>query len=271
MTESVVIDEYVVWLRSWGASPATIKARRELALSRIREWGMDGFTVANLQRYLARDSIRSEWSRATYYSNFKDFCTWAVAAGYMAENPFDSELLKSPTRPRSRPRPLSEREVARVEAAAKGNVRLFIMLGLYAGLRASEIAKIRGEDITAEGIFVMGKGNKAAIIPCHPEIARAAEKMPSGYWFTRSDGVNPMRAAVVSFEVTKLFRELGIQGSSHRCRHTYGTRLLRAGVNVRKVQKLMRHETLETTALYTAIDEEELSAAINLLPPSSAA
>jgi site-specific recombinase XerD len=58
---------------------------------------------------------------------------------------------------------------------------------------------------------------------------------------------------------------LGIEGSTHRCRHVYATRLLRSGANVTGVQRLMRHGSLETTAAYTAVDEGELRGAVKLL------
>ena len=49
----------------------------------------------------------------------------------------------------------------------------------------------------------------------------------------------------------------GIEGSLHRCRHTYATELLRAGANIRVVQTLMRHASLSSTQIYTAVDENE--------------
>jgi integrase/recombinase XerD len=58
---------------------------------------------------------------------------------------------------------------------------------------------------------------------------------------------------------------MGISGSIHRCRRVYGTRLLRAGVNIRTVQQLMRHSNLDTTAAYTAVNEVELRNAIDML------
>lgn len=46
---------------------------------------------------------------------------------------------------------------------------------------------------------------------------------------------------------------------------------MRAGVNVRTVQRLMRHESLETTANYSAVDEDELLRAVAILPSSGSA
>lgn len=48
----------------------------------------------------------------------------------------------------------------------------------------------------------------------------------------------------------------------HVLRHSYATHLLDQGVNIRKVQKLLRHSDLRTTALYTHISDPELEAEI---------
>ena len=77
--------------------------------------------------------------------------------------------------------------------------------------------------------------------------------------------MQPVTPTAVSLAVSNLFARLGIEGSLHRCRHTYGTRLLRSGANIRVVQTLMRHSNLTTTAKYTAVDESEQIEAIRRL------
>ena len=62
------------------------------------------------------------------------------------------------------------------------------------------------------------------------------------------------------------FRGLGIEaGADHRLRHSYGTSLERAGVRPRIIQELMRHQSLETTMRYLAVDDDEKRAGIALL------
>lgn len=262
-----VIRQYESWMRSWGASEETVRARRVIAESRLRDWGIDGFTVTNIQTWLGRPEL-ARWSRTTYHAHLADFCAWMTAAGHLAENPMGE--IRKPGRPRSLPRPLSESEVARVLVAATGRQRHWIMLALLAGLRAHEIAKLRGEDVTPDGIYIEGKGGVRSSIPTHPDLWAIATTYPrEGYWFPSAKTGGAISPAAVSNGTGKFFRSLGISGSIHRCRHVYGTRLLRAGVNIRTVQKLMRHANLDTTAAYTAVDEDELRAAINLLGDAS--
>ena len=255
------LGEYEQWMRSWGASERTISARLTLARSRLKAWGADGFTAENITPFLA--SRASKWTKATYHAHLTDFCGYLVATERLDENPMLD--VRKVRKPDGKPRPLSEPEMARVLAAAQGHARTWILLALLAGLRASEIAAIRGEDVADTGIYVRGKGGKVEILPCHAELWEVAAEYPRrGYWFPGNyDG--HIRPQAISQSVGRFFHGLGIEGSIHRVRHVYGTRLLRAGVNIRTVQRLMRHANLDTTANYTAVDEDEMRAAVNLL------
>lgn len=258
-----LVSEYETWMRSWGASERTIKSRTDMARGRMKAWGgPQGFTSDRITDFLARPNLK-QWTRSTYHAHLTSYCDWLVACGQLEDSPMRE--LRKPKRPRPNPRPLSEVEVQRVMAAVSGDVRDWILLALLAGLRASEISRIRGEDITPEGIYVMGKGEKPEVLPCHDDLWVMAQRYPrAGYWYPGNDEghVRPQRISLV---VGKLFESMEIDGSIHRMRHVYGTRLMRLGVNIRTVQKLMRHANLETTATYTAVDEDEKKAAINLL------
>jgi integrase/recombinase XerD len=259
---------YEKWLQLCDRSPRTIRARASLARGRLAEWGIGGMTADNIFEWLGREGL-SRWTRATYYANLKDFCEFLMVGGYLDASPMDDDLVRKPKRPKSLPRPLSEEEVDRVLAVAKGRERDWIMLALLAGLRVHEIAKIRGEEISPDGIYVVGKGQVEATLPIHPDLWAMALRYPRhGWWFPSPYGGH-IESDTITARVTALFRPLGIEGSVHRLRHVYGTRLLRNGTNVRVVQKLMRHGSLETTALYTAVDEDEQRAAINRLPSST--
>lgn len=265
--EESVLEDYVRWLRSWTDSESTIRARRIIARARIREWTLDGFTYDNVIDYLSQ---HKRWTRSTYHAHLLCFCGWAATAGHIEADPMGE--VRKPKRPSSKPRPLSEAEVTAVLAVAKGFTRDWIVVALHSGLRVSEIAALRGEDVTADGIYLRGKGDKPEILPCHPEIWNLAQRYPRrGYWWPGDESGNThITPGAISSRVGRLFRDQGIRdGSIHRCRHVFGTRLLRSGANIRTVQKLMRHSNLDTTANYTAVDEDEMRDAINLLPPSA--
>jgi integrase/recombinase XerD len=105
------------------------------------------------------------------------------------------------------------------------------------------------------------------MLPTHPELWQIAQNYPRrGYWFPSEKApAGHIDPGTVTRRVTMHFRSLDIDGSSHRNRHGYGTFLLRGGANLRVVQELMRHSSLQTTALYLGVNEDEKVAAIRSL------
>lgn len=147
-----------------------------------------------------------------------------------------------------------------------GTLNAWLQLAYLAGLRAHEIAKFRGEDIDRDRVTVVGKGRQLATLPTHDALWELAQRYPrQGYWFPSRRTVGHVAPDSVSCRTRALFRRLGIPGSIHRVRATYGTSLLRNGANVRVVQDLMRHRSLASTEHYLAATEDEMVAAIRTL------
>lgn len=273
-----LLARYERWMRAAGWTERTIEQRRQMALRVLDRWpDLSQVATDDLIDWLSDLGISrrsgeplSKWTRATYHSHVRAFFKWLTSTGVIEVNPTIAEHFVRPKPPSGRPKPLTRSEEARALVAARGNVRAWLLLALRQGLRAHEIAKIRGEDVTAEGIYVEGKGGTRATLPCHADIWALAQQYPRhGYWFPGYRGRAHIQADTVTNGVGRLFRSLGIEGSVHRARHAYATSLLRRGVNIRVVQRLMRHASLATTATYTAVDEDEMRAAVDLLGEAS--
>lgn len=256
--------EFCTWLRSWGASENTITVRLRVCAAFEREHDPTTACAGDIATWLARPGLKP-WTRHSYYGHLRSLFDWMRRSGLRPDDPMLD--MRAPRRPAQRPRPLAPLEQSQAIVAADDMTRAFLMLGLLAGLRAFEIAKIRGEDITAEAIYVRGKGGKDAMIPTHELLWQLAQTMPArGWWFPSPHrGKGHIHPATVTRRITALFRELGIEGSTHRARHSYCTNLMRAGVALRIVQELARHDSLATTAGYLAVDEDERRAAVALL------
>ena len=260
------INDYVAWLQRQGMSEKTVTLRSRFALQVLRKFGTWDVPGEVLHQWL---SHYTGWSRRTYQNHLNSLYAWLTEVGMIEVSP--TERMRRPRAPRPRPRPLTDAELNRAMSAAPPRLRTMLMLASLAGLRAHEVAKFHGEDITEQTILVCGKGGLEASVPTHPDLWQIASDYPrNGYWFpSLRDGFDHVTACSVSIAIGRLFTDLGIDGSIHRCRHTYGTRLVRAGNNIRVVQDLMRHTSLDTTALYLGVNEEERRAAIRSLGSGS--
>lgn len=264
------LERYERWMNSAGRTERTITQRLRRASHILSRWPDPGaVTPSDVTEWLGQANHLSRWTRATYYSDTKAFFRWLFIVELIPLDPTDTELMERPRTRSGIPKPLSAIEEIRVLDSAHGNMRAFLLLALRAGLRASEIAAFRGENITDEAITLTGKGEKEAQIPTHPELWALAQQFPRrGWWFPSPQHAGHIAGGSVTIMVGKHFRACDIPtGSIHRCRHSYATALLRRGANMRQVQTLMRHSSPATTAIYTAVDEDELRAAINLLGP----
>lgn len=252
------LDQYASAMRAWGAADDTIECRLSFARYLQQRWADPGaVTTADVTELLAGGF--SAWTRTTYFNHLHSLFGFLVESGVIERDP--TAGIRRPQRPKSRPRPLAPTEVARALDAATGDVLAWLLLGLRAGLRAHEAAKIHASHVTEAALYVKGKGGREDLLPTHPEIWSLARER-SGYWFPGRAGRVTVRPETVSEGVSKLFKRLGIAGGFHRCRHTYGTDLLRNGANIRVVQRLMRHASLATTEVYLDVTDDECRMAV---------
>jgi len=160
---------------------------------------------------------------------------------------------------------LSEDEVKRLERAAEGMIdpRYPAMITLMArgGLRLSEVASLRVRDIDLrEGIITIrsGKGRKDRVIP----IPRGSKRhLQVILRFLKSDDpLFPWSTRTINRVVKRLAEKAGIGKniSPHTLRHTAATRMLKKGVNIRAVQKILGHKSLTTTQGYIHLTIDDL-------------
>jgi integrase/recombinase XerD len=182
--------------------------------------------------------------------------------------------------PQKLPQVMSQDEAKRLLAAA-GNlkVRLLLSIGYGAGLRVSEVVKLRVKHIdSAQNIIRVeqAKGKKDRHVMLSPETLRLLRE----WWNmrpTRWDAGIPLQERFVfpgrkagqpttTRQVNRLFHETadaaGIKRAVtlHTLRHSFATHLFDRGVDIRAIQALLGHDKLETTARYTRVATGMISA-----------
>lgn len=153
---------------------------------------------------------------------------------------------------------------------AKGRRDYAILLLLARlGLRACEIVSLTLDDIYWKSgeIHIQGKGNQPALLPLPPDVGQAIavylEKdrpiCPTRRVFIRMRA--PLRgfanSCAVSTIVARTLKKAGIESpytGAHLFRHTLATQMLRQGAAIAEIAVLLRHRSINTTAIYAKVD-----------------
>ncbi|MGH8774821.1 MAG: tyrosine-type recombinase/integrase [Jiangellaceae bacterium] len=218
-----------------------------------------------------------EWSRETRKSTraaLRGFYGWAVDTDRTARDP--SRVLRTVRAPAGLPRPAGDLAVAQALGNADDKVTLMILLAGLAGLRVSEIGRLRWDDRDGAAVIVRGKGDRVRRVPLHPVLAehldaeharRGAGCRGTGFYDDGDGavwvfpgrtgaGMHPGHVSAV------LSRALGPGTTPHQLRHRFASRAYIGTRDLRAVQQLLGHASPTTTAVYAAFADGALTAAV---------
>ena len=164
-------------------------------------------------------------------------------------------------------------ELTALLAVSPPQHRLYFLLCARAGLRSSEAARVRREDIIwRDGqpaiLRVIGKGDKEALLPLAPSLRRALAREPDGEGWLFPGYKTHIVDRQARYWLVAAARRAGIarkKAHPHALRHSFATHLLRQGVDLRSIQELMRHSSLSTTEIYLHLNPERLQQAVDVL------
>jgi len=232
------------------------------------------FTTAGLRDY-QRHMARQGWRTNTLRRRLVElgcFGAWLVDRGYLQRNPV--RALSVPKRERHLPQVL---EWHQVEAAVAGEPnprdRAILALLAFAGLRRGEVMAASVGDYSrgSRSLRVRGKGHKDRVVPLHGVAIGALDT-----YLASRDPLGPRDPLFVSWRgrigkrpiinaVARAGRQLGLRLHPHLFRHTFATELLNRRADLRVIQTLLGHESLETTEVYTHVSPVRRREAVDLL------
>lgn len=222
-------------------------------------------------------------SRARKLSAIKSFYKYlTVRTKQLQENPVAD--LEYPKLRKSLPKYLTMDQCARLLSSVSGvNEKrdyAILMLFLNCGIRRSELVGLNVTDVYEDRIRVVGKGNKERFV----YFGSSCRKAIDSYMEERNQKVltdnralfgsrngNRISVTAVHRLVDKALKQAGLdstQFSAHKLRHTAATMMLSGGVDVKTVQEVLGHENLNTTQIYTHIENTELKIAAEANPLS---
>ena len=221
-------------------------------------------------------------SRARKVATIRSFYKYLTnKAKLLTKNPVQD--LDSPRQKKSLPKYLSlDESIDLLESVdGKNATRDFCILTLFlnCGLRISELVNLNVTDVRDNQLRVLGKGNKERILFLNDACVKAIQD-----WMTDRNALtlidqnalfvtlqNRRRISVAAVHklVKKHLADAGLdstQYSAHKLRHTAATLMLQNGVDVRTLQEVLGHDHLNTTQIYTHVDNDDLRAAARANP-----
>jgi len=175
--------------------------------------------------------------------------------------------IKTPKKQRKLPDVLTKDEIKLLlQNAGSLRNKLLIDFMYSSGLRVSECAKLKLSDLNLEektGLLKFGKGGKDRFFILSDKLIEDLKKYREkkkelDYIFPGVNGSVGVRA--VQRVISRIAVKSGIKKHvyCHLLRHAFATHLLEDGVDIRKIQILMAHSNLQTTAWYTQVSKTEL-------------
>jgi integrase/recombinase XerD len=230
--------------------------------------------IRNYQIYLAKERRLSNSSRTVAAS--------ALRFLYIVTLKQDRaiEMIPTPKAEHHLPVILSPEEVLRLLEAAPSFTHRVIFSTMYGtGVRVNEALHLRASHIDSQRLMIrieQGKGNKDRYVQLSPrllELLRAywRKERPREWLFPGQDPHQPLSREAVGQAVTRASQRAGLtkETSPHSLRHAYAVHLLEAGTDLRRIQLLLGHSSLSTTARYLCLTSNTVCATtspLDLLP-----
>lgn len=196
----------------------------------------------------------------------------ALRMGYIRQNPWtqleSSDKIHEPER-QHRFLTLEELEALENTPYKHDLIKRAFMFSCFSGLRISDVRNMKWSDLYSNDAtwyvsIIMQKTSKPVSIPIPPRAMRWLPERDNGE--TNVFGKLPSQNQV-NHHLRKWFEETGIAGRIHFhvSRHTYGTLLLTAGVDLYTASKLMGHNDIRATQVYAKIIDRKKQEAVSLI------
>ena len=265
------IASYINYLTAIGRSQTTRDLRQcqITYLAKSTNLALDLFTHDDLIDWFA---IHEQWkpeTRRSYRAAIRGFFAWAAKNKLVVHNP-TAELPQIRV-PRAMAQPVPEVVFREAIAAAEPRTALMLRLAGELGLRRAEVSRVHTRDLrhTPSGaqLLVHGKGARQRILPVSGDLAAKIAAGPSGYspgagdsgWLFPSSRGGHLAPPTVG---TLCSQALPSIWTAHKARHRFASAAYRGTRNIRAVQEMLGHSNLAITERYTAVDDDEMRAAM---------
>jgi len=236
-------------------------------------------------RHLREQRLFKETTIKRRLASLKLLFKWAMQEAFIKTNPFDSlnERIRLPKRlPRALDR--GDQAILRKAVAIHNRTDNFdvvrgktaIHLLLDTGIRVGELVAINLGDLSLTNgcLVINGKGNRQRLVyllqmPLYRKIEQYLTLRNSVPTCTDKLFITSSGKAILTPNVRIALRDIAKEAgiikhvTPHMLRHTCATQWLEAGLDIRYVQKLLGHQSISTTEIYTHVSDQGLREALS--------
>lgn len=290
-----MIKKFIASKLAAGRTTRTCKYYKDTLIKSLEAIGKtyDQITADDIRFYIAKRVQIDKVSKTTANNerrNLSSFYTWLQTEEILMKNPMAK--VESIKEKKQKKKAFSEYEVELIRNACRTErEKAMVELLLSTWCRVSEVAQIKIEDLSEQGIIVHGKGEKdrevflnaraRLAIECYlnkrkdnnpylfPRCKHSGvQGMPGvarkelSKWYEHAECIDETRETdkgTIESIIRNIGKRAGVkQTHPHRFRRTGATQALRNGMELTLVSKLLGHESIATTQIYLDISTEEL-------------
>ena len=243
---------------------------------------MEDVDIICIRNFLTEELNRgvSKRSCKRRISSLKHFYKYMVSVGYIKDNPFI--FVSAPKTETKYPHALYKEQIqelfkrnAERDDELKNRDQAILYLLYYSGMRAFELVGLDVQSVSLKErvVRVLGKGNKERIIPftseCQAVLKQYIEK-DRRELLKKSKDLTPalflnskgerLTTRGLEYILDSIEEKIGLYVGLHPhiLRHSFATHLLENGADLRVIQELLGHESINATQVYTHVTEEAM-------------
>jgi len=263
-----IIEEYKVWLEIQGKSKNTIKTYSSTIKKFLEFLINNGIIItdtksinSSLDKNLVLKFLAELKVKKKLDSNSLRLYVRAISSFLkFLDNENLAKQIKAPKVDKRLPKFITYDELNKLlENAENYRDKLIIKFLFYTGVRVSELIKIKKNDIIFEEGFVKvyGKGGKERIVPVPKELLNELKDYINKI---NTENIFPLSSRQVERIIKNTAKKAGISKkvTPHVLRHSLATTLLSKGVDIRFIQEILGHSSLNITQIYTHVVPNQL-------------